>query len=324
MIRRSHITTIATAVALLGGTACTDATSPASPRVTSSLHPVADLENLTATPTLFSQHTFNGINTPAENSIIADDFVVPAGQAWSITQVVLSGKLTGERVPFGFRANNGGIPSDVVIASFNLAPTASSPITGWVGGDYLFTLPATLTLAAGTYFITVGPDDGFGWFDSEPLTGSPGMRQAPAGDPWRTPGGANWPGTAFTLYGKTYGPYDFGGFLAPVASAPVLNSVKSGSALPIKFSLGGDKGSDILATGSPTSKSLTCPESPTVADIGEAATSTAGNSGLTYDASTATYTYVWKTDKSWANTCRTFVLRLANGSEYTANFQFKK
>jgi hypothetical protein len=53
-------------------------------------------------------------------------------------------------------------------------------------------------------------------------------------------------------------------------------------------------------------------------------TVTAGGSSLTYDALTDTYTYVWKTEKAWANTCRQFILGLSDGSSHRAVFQFKK
>jgi hypothetical protein len=52
-------------------------------------------------------------------------------------------------------------------------------------------------------------------------------------------------------------------------------------------------------------------------------TVTSGDSALTYDAATDTYTYVWKTQKSWAGTCRDFVLTLSDGSVHTASFEFK-
>jgi hypothetical protein len=37
----------------------------------------------------------------------------------------------------------------------------------------------------------------------------------------------------------------------------------------------------------------------------------------------AQYTYVWKTDKSWLNTCRTLVVKLNDGTFHRANFKFK-
>ena len=45
---------------------------------------------------------------------------------------------------------------------------------------------------------------------------------------------------------------------------------------------------------------------------------------LSYDATTGQYTYVWKSAKTWAGTCGDLVIRLADGSEYSARFQFKK
>jgi hypothetical protein len=41
--------------------------------------------------------------------------------------------------------------------------------------------------------------------------------------------------------------YDFDGFFNPVDNPDVLNRVKAGSAIPVKFSLGGDQGLDIFA-----------------------------------------------------------------------------
>jgi hypothetical protein len=52
-------------------------------------------------------------------------------------------------------------------------------------------------------------------------------------------------------------------------------------------------------------------------------TVTAGASSLTYDSTTDTYTYVWKTDRSWSGTCRQFVARLADGTYRRASFKFK-
>ncbi|MGI9076212.1 MAG: PxKF domain-containing protein [Gemmatimonadaceae bacterium] len=46
-------------------------------------------------------------------------------------------------------------------------------------------------------------------------------------------------------------------------------------------------------------------------------------SGLTYDAASDQYNFVWKTSTTWAGTCRQFDLRLADGSVHRANFQFK-
>ena len=42
---------------------------------------------------------------------------------------------------------------------------------------------------------------------------------------------------------------NFSGFLPPIANPPAANSSKAGSAVPVKFSLGGDKGMNIFAAG---------------------------------------------------------------------------
>jgi probable HAF family extracellular repeat protein len=114
--------------------------------------------------------------------------------------------------------------------------------------------------------------------------------------------------------------YDFSGFYQPVDNLPTLNAVKAGAAIPVKFSLSGSQGLNVLATGSPTSGAIPC-ASQIVDDIEQ--TVTAGNSALSYDATTATYTYVWKTSAGWANTCRQLTMKLADGTEHVALFKFK-
>jgi hypothetical protein len=45
---------------------------------------------------------------------------------------------------------------------------------------------------------------------------------------------------------------------------------------------------------------------------------------LNYDAEADVYTYVWKTEKSWAGKCGTLTVRLADGTTHTALFSFVK
>ena len=99
----------------------------------------------------------------------------------------------------------------------------------------------------------------------------------------------------------------------------VLNMTKAGSAVPVKFRLGGDRGLNILAANSPSSKKVTCSTTAVVDEL--ETTATASVSSLQYGANT--YTYVWKTDKSWVGTCRMFVLTLTDGTVHTALFKFK-
>jgi len=111
------------------------------------------------------------------------------------------------------------------------------------------------------------------------------------------------------------------GFFQPVDNGTVLNAVKAGSAIPVKFSLGGNQGLYIFASGYPNVRQVTCSSSAPVDDI--ETTVTAGNSSLTYDSVAGQYVYVWKTDKAWVGTCRMLQVTLADGSSHTAYFQFK-
>jgi uncharacterized protein len=113
----------------------------------------------------------------------------------------------------------------------------------------------------------------------------------------------------------------FTGFLQPVDNGGVLNSVKAGQAVPVKFHLGGDRGLAILAPNSPTSGSIGCASGVPVDPIEE--TVMAGASSLQYDAATETYTYVWKTQNGWNGTSRRFTLRLDDGTVRSADFEFK-
>jgi hypothetical protein len=115
--------------------------------------------------------------------------------------------------------------------------------------------------------------------------------------------------------------FSFGGFLRPVDNLPTLNSTNAGAAIPVKFSLAGDQGLDIFAAGYPRSEAITCDSTAPVDGVEE--TVTAGANALTYDVASDTYKYVWKTDKSWAVTCRQLVLKLTDGTFHRANFKFR-
>jgi len=115
--------------------------------------------------------------------------------------------------------------------------------------------------------------------------------------------------------------YSFSGFFSPVDNPPVLNSVKAGAGVPVKFSLGGDRGLNVFATGYPRSQRINCDTSALLDTIEE--TVPAGSSSLSYDPVADQYVYVWKTEKAWAGTCRQLTVRLNNLTEHAANFRFK-
>jgi hypothetical protein len=108
----------------------------------------------------------------------------------------------------------------------------------------------------------------------------------------------------------------------PVDNLPTSNVVKAGSAIPVKFSLGSNYGLNILAAGYPASVLIECSSTAPVDVIDQIVS--ASSSGLTYDAMTGKYIYVWKTDKTWAGTCRQLVVKLSDGSSHAANFKLTR
>lgn len=120
--------------------------------------------------------------------------------------------------------------------------------------------------------------------------------------------------------------YDFSGFYSPIKfgnSSMSPNTAEAGSAVPVQFSLGGVSSLDILSSESPTI-TLTCPGGTT----SPTPTSTSGKSSLTYDPTTDSYTYPWKTSKTWAGCSGTLTLTFSqpvgtNGSTESANFTFR-
>lgn len=120
--------------------------------------------------------------------------------------------------------------------------------------------------------------------------------------------------------------YSFAGFFEPVDNpglSPryIFNSVKGGSGIPVKFSLGGDQGMDIFSPGYPTSRPVKCTTAARTDPIEQ--TVSAGNSSLNYDIASDTYTYVWKTENNWAGTCRVLTVLLDDGTQHLAYFRFK-
>jgi hypothetical protein len=119
--------------------------------------------------------------------------------------------------------------------------------------------------------------------------------------------------------------FTFDGFFEPISNDAV-NAVNAGQAVPLKFSLGGDYGLDVLADGYPRVQDITghCDSLPVVeipptAGLNEDAVS---NNGLSYDAGSGTYTYVWKTSKLYAHRCWQLILKFDDGTKANTNFIF--
>ena len=115
--------------------------------------------------------------------------------------------------------------------------------------------------------------------------------------------------------------FNFTGFFEPVKNPPIFNQFKAGRAVPIKFSLDGDRGMDIFAAGYPRSEEISCDAVDTVNNVKN--TLSDSMSSLSYDSTAKQYNYVWKTEKSWSGTCRQLTVGLIDGQTYLLNFIFK-
>ena len=113
--------------------------------------------------------------------------------------------------------------------------------------------------------------------------------------------------------------WDFGGFLGQNKERPAANTANAGSNLTMRFDLDGDQGMAILAAGYPRSGSYTCGGTPLL----DAIEPTTGD-GLVFSEASGQYSYAWKTEKDWTNTCRTFVLKLADGTYHYVDVTFNK
>jgi hypothetical protein len=132
------------------------------------------------------------------------------------------------------------------------------------------------------------------------LTGFPAAAAAGPDDP-------------IVYIGITDGWYYFDGFASPAVAYPGTASMKAGEGVPLKFSLHGDQGSSILASGSPGW--IPC---------GALDGSTPAEGALSYNASSDRYTYLATSAKSWAGSCRDLIVTLRDGTTHRARFSFTK
>ncbi len=106
-------------------------------------------------------------------------------------------------------------------------------------------------------------------------------------------------------------PFEFSGFFSPVSSTGT-NLAKPGQAIPVKFSLDGDKGLEVV-----TSARFVAEGTDPTPEGEPIPVTTVSGTGLSYDAGSDTYTYVWKTAKTLSLTTGRFELTLSDDSVHT-------
>jgi hypothetical protein len=134
-----------------------------------------------------------------------------------------------------------------------------------------------------------------------------------------TPADQNYTGASKTVQIAVV--YRFSGFFQPVDNMPVVNTAKAGSAIPVKFSLGGNQGLAIMGAGSPSSIPVSCVLARVAGVDAIEETVAASTSGLRYTGNR--YQYNWKTSASWAGSCRKLRITLVDGTTHELLFRFR-
>ena len=105
--------------------------------------------------------------------------------------------------------------------------------------------------------------------------------------------------------------YPFDGFYSPLVAEPAIVSLRAGVTVPVKFSLGGDRGLDVISRAAWRPCSVTTGDSSTA--VGS----------LSYSPGPDRYTFMWQSEKSWAGSCREFLLVLRDGTTHAAYVSFR-
>lgn len=122
--------------------------------------------------------------------------------------------------------------------------------------------------------------------------------------------------------GVSFASWSASAFQAPVDAKPVLNTVKSGRAIPLKWHLSDASGAPVtdLATATVTVQNLACGLATTTDAIEQ---TFAGGGGL-QNLGNGDYQLNWKTSAAWAGSCKTMSLDLGGGVVVQADFKFTK
>lgn len=109
--------------------------------------------------------------------------------------------------------------------------------------------------------------------------------------------------------------YAFNGFFKPLEPFPNAAEFRAGDGVPVRFSLNGDRGRDVLMF-QPHERQVACGSG-----AGPAFSGTTGS--LSYNASLDRYTFLWQTAKTWSGTCRQLELTLRDGTRHHANVSLR-
>jgi hypothetical protein len=122
-------------------------------------------------------------NDDTHDDQAADDFTVPAGQSWQLTQVVVDGPPFVGSPPANVNVfvytNAGGLPGTEIFRNLNLPATS--------GPSYVIPLTSATPLTPGTYWVSVqqagatDPTDSWAWSSRSVQTGNHAAIRSPGG-----------------------------------------------------------------------------------------------------------------------------------------------
>lgn len=195
-------------------TACSDATPTIPTSRLSPRTPLFSAATLSSVPILWDQSTFVGGHAHAHTGTMhADDFIVPAGTQWSVTQLMLAADhprfyngTAYEWIPatIQIRADNAGFVG-AIIQSYEIVPVDTEGVDCTPQChtlNNLYQLPAPVVLGPGTYWIAVGeanPSYEYTWYGGAPALGATAQTSYEGG-PW-LPSGSTRFDFDFAVYG---------------------------------------------------------------------------------------------------------------------------
>ncbi len=240
-----------------------------------------------------------------------------------VASVILASFAALPVAAFGAPYVSGTSPADGdidVAADATLSVTFDEPVTvtdGWFSIDCGVSLSHSAVVSGGPETWTINPDQDFAagescafTTDRTAITDADGFHPDSNGFFGFTVAGVAAPSAP--------PPSTFGAFKWPIKALPAVNRAWAGWAVPIRFTLTGDPGPHSFTAAS---QQYTCgttpPSTATLAAV------TRGHRAIRYNSRHDTYTFVWKTSRSWKHTCRVFVLTLDDGQTQAIAFRFR-
>jgi hypothetical protein len=143
----------------------------------------------------------------------------------------------------------------------------------------------------------------------------------PTNTPTDIPTNTPVPPTYTPIPTNTPVPWTILGLYQPADNPPVINTVKAGSTIPLKFEVfsGGAELTNTNVVTGISAVTTACASNKVRRDAIE--TLGTGGTSLRYDTTSGQFIYNWKTSKNMAGQCVRVTVTFQNGSELSALFQ---